>query len=439
MKTKVMGIMVALFVTTIACTAQRTITVQATNDDISNNLDLQAVASAFGESTTLEDFENKLNDFDSRISNLDLNNDGEVDYLRVIENMDNNVHMIVIQAVLSRDIYQDIASIYVEKRNRRTVVQVVGDSYLYGPNYVIEPVFVYTPPIFSFMWSYNYRCWYSPYTYGYYPRHFRYYRPLEINIYLTNIHRHINHDHRYYYSDYYRYNDYDRMRSNMSRHDYATRYPDRDFSRRNNSVSNKRDFDNARGNNSIYDRRPGRWSDSNQSGRQDNQNWGARSNSDRNRSDSNQSNGIGRSSNDNSGSRNNNNSYGNRSNDNNNSSSSRGNGGWQGNDRGNQSSNNSGSRNSDNSAVTRSSNGWQIGGRSSQQDNNVRVQTQNSSSRSVVTSDNNNSNRPQVNQIENRQPRQQPTISREVSPVSRPEVRTQPSRPSVQPSAQGSR
>ena len=109
MKTKVMGIMVALFVTTIACTAQRTITVQATNDDISNNLDLQAVASAFGESTTLEDFENKLNDFDSRISNLDLNNDGEVDYLRVIENMDNNVHMIVIQAVLSRDIYQDIA------------------------------------------------------------------------------------------------------------------------------------------------------------------------------------------------------------------------------------------------------------------------------------------------------------------------------------------
>jgi len=88
MKTKVASLLVVLFISTISCTAQRRITVEAQNSDISNNLDLQAVASTFGESKDLEDFERRLNDYDSQISNLDLNNDGEVDYLRVIENME---------------------------------------------------------------------------------------------------------------------------------------------------------------------------------------------------------------------------------------------------------------------------------------------------------------------------------------------------------------
>ena len=65
--------------------AQDKITVEAQTTDISNNLDLKAVATVFGESANLEEFEKKLNDYDTQISNLDLNNDGQVDYLRVIE------------------------------------------------------------------------------------------------------------------------------------------------------------------------------------------------------------------------------------------------------------------------------------------------------------------------------------------------------------------
>ncbi|HET7733941.1 MAG TPA: hypothetical protein VFK73_08900, partial [Paludibacter sp.] len=150
MKTKVASLLVVLLISTISCTAQRRITVEAQNSDISNNLDLQAVASTFGESRDLEDFERRLNDYDSQISNLDLNNDGEVDYLRVIENMENNVHVVVIQAVLDRDVFQDVATIVVERRqNRRTVVQIIGDPYLYGNDYIIEPVYVYTPSIYS--------------------------------------------------------------------------------------------------------------------------------------------------------------------------------------------------------------------------------------------------------------------------------------------------
>jgi len=268
MKTKLASLLVVLFISTISCTAQRTITVEAQNSDISNNLDLQAVASTFGESKDLEDFERRLNDYDSQISNLDLNNDGEVDYLRVIENMENNVHVVVIQAVLDKDVFQDVATIVVEKReNRRTIVQIIGDPYLYGNDYIIEPVYVYTPSIFSFFWGYNYHSWYSPYYYGYYPQYYRNRHPFEVNFYLSHINSHINRDHRYYYSDRYRNEYADKLHNSMRRNDYGNRYPDRNFSSRNGSISNKKDFDKARNNNSIYERsgsnRPSRSIDNN--------------------------------------------------------------------------------------------------------------------------------------------------------------------------------
>ena len=61
--------------------------VNATNSEISDNLDLRVVASIFGDSNNLQDFERRLNDPKLQISNLDLNNDNQVDYLRVIESI----------------------------------------------------------------------------------------------------------------------------------------------------------------------------------------------------------------------------------------------------------------------------------------------------------------------------------------------------------------
>ena len=62
--------------------AQDKTTVSATSSDISDNLDLRAVASIFGDSKDLEDFEYRLNNPKAAISNLDLNDDFQVDYLR---------------------------------------------------------------------------------------------------------------------------------------------------------------------------------------------------------------------------------------------------------------------------------------------------------------------------------------------------------------------
>ena len=69
--------MTLLFATSFA---QDRTTVNATSSEISDNLDLRAIASIFGDSRDLEDFENRLNDPKTQISNLDLNNDNQVDY-----------------------------------------------------------------------------------------------------------------------------------------------------------------------------------------------------------------------------------------------------------------------------------------------------------------------------------------------------------------------
>jgi len=252
MKTRMLSL-IAIFIvaSTIQGIARQRIQIEAVNNDISYYLDLKAVASIFGDSRDLEDFERRINDYDSRISNLDLNNDGDVDYLRVIETSERNTHLIVLQAVLDKDVYQDVATIVVERdRYRRSTVQIVGDPYIYGNNYIIEPVFYSTPSIISWFWTPYYRSWTSPYYWGYYPRYYSYRRPLEINIYLSHVHGCINFSHHYRYSNNW-HSDYAyRMYSNIRRNDYYNRYPDRSYSHRNSNYSNRYEMDRSR--NSAY-------------------------------------------------------------------------------------------------------------------------------------------------------------------------------------------
>jgi hypothetical protein len=246
MKTKVASLLAMFLMTTfVQLSAIKRITVEAINNDISYYLDLKAVASVFGEARNLEDFERRLNDYDAQISNLDLNNDGEIDYLRVIETRENNVHLVVIQAILDRDIFQDVATIVVEKENnRQSYVQIVGDPYLYGYNYIVEPVYYRTPRIFSWFWSRSYRSWNSPFYWGYYPNYYRYRRPIEINIYLSHVHHNINSRNYYRYSNNIRNERAYQSYRSISRNDYSDRYPDRRFSNRNKEITNRASFDN---------------------------------------------------------------------------------------------------------------------------------------------------------------------------------------------------
>jgi hypothetical protein len=218
-------------------------TVEAKSTDISENLDLEAVASLFGESEDLEDFEYKLNDPELKISNLDLNGDGYVDYLRVIEDSENRTVLITIQAILGKDIYQDVATIDVEKDNQgKTRVQVIGDVYMYGPDYIIEPVYIYSPPVVLHFWSPNYRPWYSPYYWYHYPEHYYAWQPYSCHVYRNNVYVHINVNHRYYYPGYRRSTTATHIHSRIGRNDYARRYPERSFSSRNTGIRNSNEL-----------------------------------------------------------------------------------------------------------------------------------------------------------------------------------------------------
>ena len=230
--------------------ADQTVTVTATSTDISQNLDLKTVATLFGQAKDLEQFEQMLNNPDSAFSNLDLNGDGEVDYLRVIETADNNRHLVVIQAVLAKDIYQDVASIFVEKDEKNQVtVQVVGDEYIYGANYIIEPVYIYRPYIYDWFWGPSWVCWHSPYYWGYWPSWWHPFYCVDPFIYWDHCYWH----HYHYPTCSYRTGHHHRphyaaMRDRVRRNDFAQRHPERSFETRNASrnMSNAMSIDQTR-------------------------------------------------------------------------------------------------------------------------------------------------------------------------------------------------
>ena len=231
--------------------ADQTVTVTATNADISEDLDLKTVATLFGQAKDLEQFEQMLNNPDSAFSNLDLNGDGNVDYLRVIETADQNRHLVVIQAVLAKDIYQDVASIFVEKdpESESVTVQVIGDEYIYGADYIIEPVYIYRPLIYDWFWGPSWVCWHSPFYWDYWPTWWHPYHCIAHHLYWDHIYWH-HHYHPIctYRTGHHYHPHYAPMRERVSRTDYATRHPERSFATRNASrnYSNARSFDRNR-------------------------------------------------------------------------------------------------------------------------------------------------------------------------------------------------
>lgn len=230
--------------------ADETVTVTATSSDISENLDLKTVATLFGQAKDLEQFEQLLNDPDSAFSNLDLNGDGEVDYLRVIETADNNRHLVVVQAVLAKDIYQDVASIFVEKDEQNQItVQVVGDEYIYGENYIIEPVYIYRPVIYDWFWGPSWVCWHSPYYWGYYPHWWHPFHCIDPFLYWDHCYwHHYHHPICSYRTVHHHHPHYHHMHDRVRRNDYAQRHPDRSFVTRNVSrnMKNARQLDQQR-------------------------------------------------------------------------------------------------------------------------------------------------------------------------------------------------
>lgn len=165
-----------------------------------DNFSLEGALALFKQSTSPQDFEQLLNSPDSKVNNLDLNGDGDIDYIRVIDRNEGNIHIFALQAAISASEYQDVAVIELEKRSDGTaVLQIVGDADIYGIETIIEPteevrvnagttttrsyVNVWAWPSVQYIYGPSYTVWVSPWRWSYYPAWYRPWRPLAWAVY----------------------------------------------------------------------------------------------------------------------------------------------------------------------------------------------------------------------------------------------------------------
>ena len=216
-------------------TTTTTVYVTSYNEDLCFYLDLNAVAAAFAEARSVREFEQIINSSKYMINNLDLNRDGWIDYLRVIEGRSGAYHTLLIQACLAPSVFQDVATLVAERLADRLYVEVIGDPYLYGYNYIVRPVFIKRPPMWEVYGHASYSPWSSPYYYNYWPSYYTQPKPIYLNHYQAYVHTYMTNHHYCHTCSYPTapyYSGYSHMTSSNSRHDYQTSHPEQSFEQR---------------------------------------------------------------------------------------------------------------------------------------------------------------------------------------------------------------
>lgn len=105
-----------------------------------DNFSLHGALEMFKTSGSPEAFEKLINTQDNHVNNLDLNEDGDIDYIRVIDKTGKNVHAFVLQVSISETENQDIAVIELEKTgDAKAILQIIGDEDIYGEQTIVEP------------------------------------------------------------------------------------------------------------------------------------------------------------------------------------------------------------------------------------------------------------------------------------------------------------
>jgi hypothetical protein len=191
-----------------------------------DDLDLYAVLDLFQKSKTIEDFEKSLNEEKTGIVNLDLNNDGNVDFIKVVTEQDGDNFLFILQDPISDNETQDVAVISVSKDAAGKIsMQIIGDKDLYGKDYVVEPrsqptesvtanpaytgdepvtvnvqattevIVVEAAPVVQYVYSPVYIPYYPTYYYGFYPHWWRPVAVISIGIYRHNHWHHHGHYH----------------------------------------------------------------------------------------------------------------------------------------------------------------------------------------------------------------------------------------------------
>ena len=206
---------------TFSLNAQNDVTTDSTGFP-GDGFSLEGALYLFQKSESPEDFEKLLNAENNVVNNLDLNEDGEVDYIRVVDNMSDKSHAITLQVPLNDKESQDIAVIGIEEQGKENaVLQIIGDADVYGEEVYVEPfeeetvndgkggpsaddriarviVNVYFWPCVRFVYRPTYVVYVSPWRWHYYPRYYRPWRPQPWHFCHSRrvtYHRHYHHTH----------------------------------------------------------------------------------------------------------------------------------------------------------------------------------------------------------------------------------------------------
>jgi len=134
MKQLIICFLLSFFINNVI--AQETVLPENTGD----NFSLEGALALFKKASSLEEFEKMLNEEGNNVNNLDLNGDGEIDYILVNAMKEGDTHAIVLSTYLNEKEQQDIAVIGIEKTGSESArLQIEGDADLYAENTIIEP------------------------------------------------------------------------------------------------------------------------------------------------------------------------------------------------------------------------------------------------------------------------------------------------------------
>ncbi len=137
--------------------------------EYSKGLDLDAVTALAKKSKDAADFERLLNSQSEGLNNIDLNDDGKVDYINVTEYGSGDQRGFSLTTEISPGKVQEIATIEFKKDGDTGTVQTTGNPSLYGAGNYHHSSFGLTDALLI-GWLFSNRPGYtSPYGYGNYP------------------------------------------------------------------------------------------------------------------------------------------------------------------------------------------------------------------------------------------------------------------------------
>jgi len=182
---------------------------------VGENFSLEGALTMLKKASTIEEFEQLINDERNDINNLDLNDDGNIDYITVEDDIEKDNHVLILTALVGENEKQDIATIVIEKTgDEEAKLQIFGDIDLYAENTIAEPfevnekmgvekgpampeiitsrivVNVWTWPSVRFVYAPGYKLWVSPVRWALYPRWWKPWRPIRHSLFIGRCHAH---------------------------------------------------------------------------------------------------------------------------------------------------------------------------------------------------------------------------------------------------------